>query len=567
MFWNDPAMKPFHDKFMAKFNEKFTSQIEKDLGLKVDDFLALPQGQFTLGTTVNGSNGHDDLPPGVVLLLDAKDKSDLLKTNLAALVKKWTDAGRTLRTEDFHGLKFSVLTLQSNDLEAIFPHKPPMLEVGKDPKPEKPNELYFTQFESLLVVGNSAKVVEPIAAHLTGGSAPAIADDAVFAADKPGQFGGSPLYFGWFNGSKFFTMLADAAADDASDPDHLVPRMDMVKVIGAAGLGGLKSASFAVRENSDGSSVVFHFNAPESTRSGLMKIFALPAKDANPPAFVPADVVKFSRMRLDMKSAWAELQKIVAGISPQGLAGINAVIDMANTFGQQKNPGFDVRNALINNIGDDIVNYSKAPVGDTLAALSDPPSLFLMTVARPDEAIEAIKTIASMAQPQSDADKTTREFLGKKIYNIALRPTRKPGSAAPVPQTLSVATSGGYLALSMDGAMVEEFLRSAEKPPKPLRDNERLTDSLARVNGAGGGIFGFQNQRETMRQTFRLLKNSAEADTALKMFPPAYREWADFTLLPDYERVQKYFDISIYSGTANSEGMTVKVYSPRPLGL
>lgn len=567
MFWNDPAMKPFHDKFMTKFNEKFTAQLEKDLGIKVDDFLALPQGQFTMATTVNGSTGHDDTPPGIALLLDAKDKSDSLKTQLAALMKKWTDAGRALRTEEIHGLKFTVVTLNSNDLQAIFPRKPPMLEIGKDPKPEKPGELYFTQFESLLVVGNSIKVVEPIAAHLTGGSAPAIADDAVFSADKPAQFGGSPIYFGWFNGSKFFTMMADASADDASDPDHLVPRMDAVKFIGAAGLGGLKSASFSVRETSDGSSFAVHFNAPESTRAGLLKILALSAKDASAPAFVPADVVKFSRFRLDMKSTWAELQKMIAGISPQGLSGINAVIDMANSFGQQKNPSFDVRNALINNIGDDIINYTKAPVGETLAALADPPSLFLMSVAKPDEAIEAIKTVASMAQPQEDAKKSTREFLGKKIYSIAMRPTRKLGSAAPVPQSLSVASSGGYLAMSMEGSMVEEFLRSAEKPPKPLRDNERLNDSLSHVSGAGGGIFGYQNQRETMRQSFRLLKNSAQSDTTFQMFPPAYREWADFTLLPDYERVQKYFDLSIYSGSANSEGLTVKVYSPRPPGL
>ena len=567
MFWNDTAMKPFHDKFMGKFNEKFLAPLEKDLNLKVDDFLALPQGQFTLAATVNGSNGHDDVPPGIVLLLDAKDKSDSLKTQLAALVKKWTDAGRTLRTEDFHGIKFSVLTLNSNDLDAVFSRKPPMLEIGKEPKPKKTDELYFAQFESLLVVGNSPKVIEPIASHLTGGSAPAIADDAVFSADKPAQFGGSPLYFGWFNGNKFFTMLADASADETSDPDHLVPRMDMVKVIGAAGLGGLKSLSVAVRETGDGSTLTFHLNAPENSRAGLVKLLALPAKDANVPAFVPADAMTFSRMRLDMKTTWAELQKMMAGISPQGLSGLNAVIDMANTFGHQKNPAFDIRNALINNIGDDIVNYSKAPTGDSLAALADPPSLFLMAVAKPDEAIEAIKTLASMAQPQEDATKTTREFLGKKIYSIALRSARKPGAAAPVSQTISLASSGGYLAMSMDAAMVEEFLRSAEKPPKSLRDNGRLSDSLSHVNGAGGGFFGYQNQRETMRQSFKLLKNAARPEATLQMFPPAYREWADFTLLPEYERVQKYFDISLYSGSANSEGLTVKVYSPRPPGL
>ena len=123
MFWNDAAMRPFHDKLMAKFNEKFVAPLEQDLGMKVADFLALPQGQFTLAVTVNGSSGHDDVPPGLILLLDAKDKSGALKTNLAALTKKWADAGRKLRTENIHGLAFTVVPLSSNDFSGIFPKR------------------------------------------------------------------------------------------------------------------------------------------------------------------------------------------------------------------------------------------------------------------------------------------------------------------------------------------------------------------------------------------------------------------------------------------------------------
>ncbi len=565
LFWNDPSMKAFHDKFMSKFSEKFIAPLEKDLGVNVDDFMALPQGQFTLATTINGSNGHDDVPPGYVLLLDAKDKSDLLKTQLATLTKKWTDAGRTFRTEDFHGIKFTVLTLKSNDLSAIFPSQPPVLELGKAPKPEKPGELFFAQSGSLLIAGNSAKTVEPIAAHLTGGSVPALADDAVFAADKTAQFRDAPEYFGWFNGNKFFNLLADAAADDSSDPNHLVPRFNTVKIVGILGVGGLKSVTFAMRESQAGSTFSVHINAPESVRNGLLKILALPSKDASVPTFVPADVVKFSRIRIDAKSTWADLLKMFGSISPQSLAGVNAAIDMANGFGQQKNPAFDLRNALIGNLNDDLVSYSKSPTGDSLAALADPPSLMLVGVAKPEEVIDAIKVVAGLAQSQSGVE-APREFLGKKIHTIAMRPVRKFGNANPVTRSLYVAASGGYLGVSSDAGILEEFLRSADKPPKPLRDNARLTDALAQAGGTTG-MFGYQNQRETMRESFKLLKNAAEADTALQMFPPAYREWADFTLLPDYEKVQKYFDISVYSGNANSDGIMIKVYSPRPPGL
>ncbi len=560
MFWNDPTMKAFHDKFMAKLTEKFLAPLEKDLSLKVADFLALPQGQFTLAVTVNGSNGHDDIPPGIVALLDAREKSSQLKTNLAALVKKWTDAGRTLRTEKINGLAFTVVPLNSNDFSSILPKKTPVSEIGKEPKPEKPGEIYFAQFESLLVAGNSPKALEAVAAHLTGGRPPALADEATFAADKPAQFRDAPLYYGWFNGDKVFTLLSQSSEDtgDAATPS-LMPKFTPAKVIGALGLGGLKSASFAMRENRDGSAFTMHITAPEAQRLGLLKILSIGAKDASAPAFVPAEAVKFSRIRLDGKQTWAELQKMVAGISPQGLASLNAVIDVANTMARMKDPSFDLRTALFGNLGDDFMSYQKPAAGDSLAALAKPPTLYLMAIANPDQTIAAIKTIAGMTGAPGTATEP-REFLGKKIHTLTLRAA--PGTTQG--NSIYLAASGGYLALSGDTAMLEEYLRSADGKVKPLAETAGLAEAAQRVGGPGGGLFGYQNSREIMRSTFKLLKNSAQADAALKMFPAAVREWADFNLLPEFEPVQKYFYISVFAGSANADGLTLKMFHPRP---
>jgi len=561
--WDELAMKPFRDKFLAKWNEKFVAPLEKDLGIKVADFLALPQGQLTFAVTVNGSTGHDDLPPGLVLLLDAKKQSGALQTNLATLTKKWTDAGRVLRTEKINGLAFTVVPLTSNDFSGIFPKRPVVQELGKEPKPEKPGEIYFTQFESLLVAGNSAKAVEAVAAHLTGGRAPALANDTAFAADKTAQFRDAPVYYGWFNGKACFSLISQAN-DDSHDPNAspFKPQFSAGKILDATGLNGLKSASFAVRETTDGAAVTLHITAPEAGRTGLLKILALPPRDAAAPAFVPADVVKFSRLRLDGKLLWAELQKIVAGISPQGLIGLNAAIETANTLAQQKTPGFDLRTALFANLGDDLITYQKPPAGDSLAALSKPPTLILLAVANPDQVINAIQTVAGLAAPQ-DATATPREFLGKKIHTLALRAARNPATGAVNPNSLYVASSGGYLAFSADTAILEEYLRSAGSQNQPLRETAAMAD-VVRHLGTGGGLFGYENQRETMRLAFKLLKSSAEGDNSLKLLPPAVREWIDFSLLPDFAVVQKYFYISAYAGSANADGLTLKVFTPHP---
>ncbi|HEV2694455.1 MAG TPA: hypothetical protein VG347_16295, partial [Verrucomicrobiae bacterium] len=354
LFWNDPAMKPFHDKFMGKFTEKFITPLEKDLGLNVNDFTGLLQGQFTVAATVNGSNGHDDIPAGVVLLLDVKDKSSQLKTNLATLTKKMTDNGRSLRTEKIRGTDFTVVTLATNDLANLFGQKTPVSEIGKEEKPPQPVDIYFAQSGSLLIAANSLKLADAIMAHLTGGSVPALADDANFAADKLSQFRNTPTYYGWFNGKVFFNLLAQAPENPDADSGSMMPKFSPTKILQATGLGNIKSASFAMHDGRDGSIADVHISAPVDDRSGLLKIISLPAKDASAPAFVPADAIKFTRIRLDGKQAWTDLQKMFADLSPQALAAVNSVVDIANASVQQKDPSFDLRKNFFGNLGDDI---------------------------------------------------------------------------------------------------------------------------------------------------------------------------------------------------------------------
>lgn len=561
MFWNDPAMKPFRDHFMAKLDETCIAPLEQDLGIKVADFTALPQGQCTLAVTVNGSTGHDDVPPGLLLLLDTKGKSDSLRTNLAALTRKWTDAGRALRTETIHGTPFTVVTLSSNDLAGILPQKPPVSVIGEPPKPApKPTDIYIAQYDSLLIVGNSAKVVEPVIAHLTGSSMPSLADNPVFAADKVAQFRDSPTYYAWFDAKDFFSLISSQSADD-SDPSPFASQFDPAKILAATGLNGLKSAAVALRESHDGSALTIHLDAPEGTRDGLLKIFALPPKDAGIPSFVPSDAIKFSRVRLDGKKTWDQLLKVITAISPQALAQVNSAIDTVNTIAQQKDPGFDLRNNLFANLGDDLITYQKAPLDNSLAALGSMPVITLVAVANPDEMIQAVRGIAALVAPQASAP-PPQDFLGHKIYSIALRPRTQPdGTSIPV-NPLLVSSSSSYVAFSRDPGILDEYLRSADGKTTPLNQTPGLADAIQHIGGTGGGDFGYQDQRKTMETVFKVW--NANGDPAMRMLPPAIREWADFSLLPAFDSVAKYFYISVYAASSDSSGITLKMFNPRP---
>ena len=568
LFWNDPAMKPFHDKFMAGWNEKFIAPLERDLGVKLGDFTDLPQGQLTFAVTQNGWTGGDDPKPGVLLLLDARGKSDLLKTNLAVLRKKWADAGKPMRNETIRGILFSVVPLSSNDIPAtlagVFPKHRIVQELGRENKPPPPGEIVVGQFESLLIVGSSLKAVEPVATRLTGGALPPLADNALFAADRLAQFRDAPLYYGWLNAKTLCDVLVHITPPEPNpEAPSPVPPIPWDKILTASGLTGLKSASLSYRESHDGSQLNFYLAAPEASRQGIFKIIAAAPKDANPPAFVPGDAVKFWRVRVDGQKSWTAFAKMIEEISPAWLAGLNSAISIANATAQQKDPNFDVRKNLIGNLGDDWINFQKAPPGKTPADLNTGPSLFLFAALNPEQTVLAIKNVAALTSSQENAP-APRDFLGRKIYTIALRSPRPSA-----PRSLYCAASGGYVALTTDVSTLEAYLRSADSKVKPLRETAGLADAAQHVGGAGNGLFTYQDQREIMRETLTVLKNSPKdrptSGSSLPFAPEKiFSEWMDFSLLPDFDKVSKYFYFSVSSGNVTADGLSFKMYAPRP---
>ncbi len=584
-FWNDPAMKPFKDKFLTKWKEEFVQPLERELNLRFEDYIGLPQGQLTFAVTQNGWQGDDDKTLGMVLLLDAKDKSGQLKTNLADLRQKWVERGKAVKTEKIRDLEFSVLAVSSNDmpktLKKFFPGSAPVeREPGAEEPAAKPagkSEWVIGQFESLLIVGNSTKVVERIVIRLTGGAMPSLGELAAYDGNHQALFRDSPGY-GWVNMKAFIDIFTRKPSEnktgDLSDP---LSMFKTDKVITATGLAGLKTVAFNFHNTTEGSLVNVLIGVPESARQGIFKILAGEAKETSAPAFVPADAVKFQRWRIDGQKAWATLEKMLGDISPQLVGYLNFVIDSANTAAKEKDPGFDLRKNLIGNLGDDMISYEKAPRGGSIAQLQTPPSLFLLGSPNPEQFVAALKGILGSLSQQANSP-AEREFLGRKIYNVPMPTLPFPtGDSKPAaPRTLSYAATSGYVVMSTEASLLEEYLRSSENQGKSLRETAGLVEATQKVSGPGTAFLGYENQAETMRATFEQLRKDPAGATneLLGVFSSVGAAaagkalgWMDYSLLPSFDKVAKYFHFTVQSGSASVDGLSFKVFAPVPPGL
>ncbi|HZV33660.1 MAG TPA: hypothetical protein VFB72_03720, partial [Verrucomicrobiae bacterium] len=564
-FWNDPAMKDFKDKFMGKVSGGYLTALEHDLGLHLEDYTNLPQGQFTLACIQNGWQGKQG-QPAFFVLLDTKDKSSRLKANLDELKKKWINLGKNIRTEKIRDVDFSVVSVSKADF--IKPSTKPAEPLGPDLPPPMPpdtnnmtrRDIYIGQAGSLLIACDSPKVIEKVLARLSGGSVNVLSDFAAFDANHA-MFHDVPVY-GWINIKAFVDVFSQSSEADA-DAAAGAFGFSADKVLAGLGLNAVKSIAFNCRFSDEGSQLNVTLSVPDGARTGLVKLFAGDAKDCNPPAFVPADAVKFQRWRFDGPKAWPTIRKTIVDIFPTAGGVLDMALGAVEADAKDKDPSFDLNKNLFGNLSGDIVTYEKNPKPGSTDPNSGP-SIFLLGSPNPDQLADAMKRLLVVFSPQA-ATPADREFLGHKIYTVTL-PTAPPQRGAPPPptRTLSYTTANSYVAFSSDAGILEEYLRSAESQPKALREMPGLTDAMQKVAGSDASLFGFSNEAESMRASFDAMRKSPAPDNfvAFGLILPFLgygdvksKDWVDVTLLPPYDKISKYFYFSVYGTSTTPDGI------------
>jgi hypothetical protein len=569
--WAEPSMKAFKEKFLEKFNNDTLKPIEKELGLNFSNYTSLARGQFTIAVTQNGWDGRSDQQPGILWIVDTKDKSAQLKTNLTELRKKWTESGKKMRTDKIRGVEFTTVIVDTQELgkslEKVLPGQKPPPPADEPKLAKKAIEWVIGQSDSLLIVSDAAKDVEKVLALQSGTSVPMLADQAAFAANAPMLR--DAQYFLWINVKPIMSTLARRPEQKGEGDPLLGAAPSFEKILNAAGLSGVQTLAFNMTQAADGSMGTVSINVPETARKGLFTILAVNPKDASPPPFVPADAVKFDRWRIDLQKGWTTLENLIADVVPGG-GSVKLILDMA---GKDKDPNFDFRKQLLANLGDDLITYKKSPRTQTAADLDSPPSVTLIGAKNAEQFASSLKALTSIFPPNLIKYKE-REFLGRTVYSF----TSPMGNQGEEPKPLSYAASAGYVAFSTDVAALEEFLRSGEGNLKSLREFPGLNDAAQKVGGSASGFFSFENQNETMRASFETAKKDPKAVSALLGAGSlstvlgvgtggenkGYAEWFDFSLLPPYDRVSKYFHFDVSAMTVSPNAITFKMFTPTP---
>jgi hypothetical protein len=584
--WADPSLKPFKEKFLTKLRSSVLEPLERDLGIRLEDYTGLVQGQFSLAVTGINSENETDQNLGMLLLVDSGEEAAALGVRLQELRREWVDAGLTVRDQRIRDVEFSVLIVSAEDVlkpvvtvfremaEGFGVEDLPMLSSGDAPNTgdgaeTSTVEIAVGQKGPLLLVGTEAKELEQVLARQAGGLAPSLEQNSDFRACYNSMLRDT-LAYGWLNFRLLYNVVEKEAKQQAaaSQSNSLMPSPD--RLLAATGLSGLRGVALGIREDAQASVVRVLVAVPEGRRHGLFRLLAQKPKEASPPLFVPADVLSYSRWRLDMKESWAALESMITEISPQFL---NMFQFALATMGGGENADFDFREDLIAHLGDDLISYMKPPREKTLLGLATAPDVMLVGSGDAGALLSGVRSMLSMLPPPLN-DVKEREFRGRKICTVGIQ--LAPGvETEGASETISFVSSGGYLAISDDDAALEEYLRSSEASMQPLRDLPGLTRAAQGVGGMSTGMLGFENSREALRIIFDSVRGSEAPLSALLGMPPsvvgldpdadaALREWLDFALLPEYDRIAKYIGLTLYSDRWTVDGYRIDMISPTP---
>jgi len=581
MFWKDESMQPFMNKFLSKITNDLTKSFEKKIGINCSDFTNLFHGQITFAAINKPSNTKQEHDLDWVLLIDTKNQSNQLKTITEKAKKKLNESEIPVKTEKIRNVEFLVTTTFSSNITKSFMNTFSMgqdsdededsedektnssatnKQIIKSTKPSSTNviTIYFGQLNDVFIAGNASSTLEKILAKIdSSSSAPALNDNPIYNSYTP-MFKDSFIN-AWLNLSFFIDIIKSNISSSANENSS-----EKERFFSALGLTGIKAFGLAVKKIDNGFISQALVNVPESERKGLTRLFLFEAKDASPPDFVPSDVIKFQRVRLDGAKTWQNLEKMISEISPDLSKFITDTISMV---GKDKDPTFDLRKQLIDNLGNDIIFWQKEPKNPSVTNINNTPTVFLIGSSNPNELIKAFRISMEIAMPMANIKE--RDFQGSKIYSISIPfPNQEinPGKVNQSVQNLYFTSSKNYLSVATEEYLIEEFLRNITGASKPLSQTPGLSDAAQKVGGMSTGYFGFQNNASMFKMFYTVLKNHTDLMKPFEILFPSIeiKDWIDVSLLPPFEKIEKYFNFVVYSAKVEPNGFLIQSYSPLP---
>ena len=555
--YKDPAMAAFIDNFKTKWQEK-KQESEREFIRTIADAGVLPQGRVAVALVLDKQMPDANVPP-VLVVAQWGDKIDKAKETIDQIVRKAIEDGARRQTEDYRGVE--ILTIEKKPPEA----------------------LNYCFIDDCLIASTSPNVLKFVIAQIKGAGSTTLADDRDYAATgkavDPSNAGRIDFYVNIKQAIK-----TEFAEDDTGKAKAIIENL---------GLNNVTSFGCSIEPagGPGGSSLAKAILKIDGAKAGICKMLEVESRPLRMPRFIADSACSISIVNLNIKKAFDELANILTRFSPQLAAIMYMPILPPSPQGE---PALQLKADIIDHLGSQIILAQSIdkpqPDRSTARPAEKQPSVetrSIIAIAIENRAAfeKSLSMIHSKMIAPNNPD-ARRELLGHTIYSVDLSgllpmlgaPGRKPMQAPAGPDKPKMPPSAFTVT---DTHLIFASESIIEQAIRMLGGNQAESISSAKwFNKAKShipsvvGLAGLQNNAasgEYFWSTMRESKKPDKADgegkdnqisvgiTSGSLFPQVMFQQAgadlfDFSLLPEFDAVKKYFGLSTFYGISRPDG-------------
>ncbi len=505
----DPQLAPFLSDFWAGLLAA-GAEVEEDIGLSIPALLSLPQGELSFALVASSTQ-----PPRFLVMLESGDQEEALRKLVDRARKAATDGGAKVIRDSVAGIE--MIRIQASAAPEASDHDPD-------------NGALFIAGGTLFI-GNDIALAKAVAERVAGqGTGEILADNAKFRRLLQECRHAS-------QGTLHFIAFADPLQlieGIAVDQPSAAFAMALLPILG---LDGLNSLGFAMSVDVAAWDSIAEFHAfLDNPRTGVLDAPAFQKGEPVPEVFVPASVIRYMPLYIDVSTTLNRVAKVVDGFRGEG------TFQRAVARPLERNLGVNLMEEVLPLTAGRIslLTWFEQPV-----RVNSRGSALIFHVKDPAAASALIEKVADKL-----GDRMQRKSLGTREYFEIAR--RRPESLPPQARLVipCVAVIEDSVVLTDSDALLAEMFATLENPNQGLRESLEFKLTLGKVRQLAGSnevtLMGYARPEEGLRALYESARSPEGRDAlrqAAESSPPAKAllEAMEKNELPPFDVLAKYF--------------------------
>lgn len=562
--YKDPAMAAFVDDFKTKWREKIRKP-DNELLRVIADIDTFPRGRVAVAFVLNEQINKDANEPPLLLIIQWGQTIAKIKEAVDKTVEKAIEDGAHRQRQDYRGVSITTIIRQSSAA------------------------LSFCFIDDCLIGSMDLDVLKFVIAHIKGADSATLADDADYTATMKAAELSAQTQIDLFVNIK--QIIKITIAED--DTGKTKTTMDNLGLDNVTSFG----CSIGLGPSTTGNKASFGkaFLKIRGEKKGICTMLDIETATLRVPQFIQPSAYSVSFVNLNIKKAYNELGNILNSISPQFAAMMYMPLLPPSPQGE---PPLQLKADIVDHLGSQIIIAQS--IREPLSDASGPrqkKSLIAVAIENRSALEKSLSLLHSKILAANNPD-ARRQLLGHTIYLIdpaaifpaspkrPKRPMQIPGRAeTPTMPKFAFTVTDTHLIFA-DESAVEQVIRALNSTETVSVITEEWFNKaksaipsvvgLASLqNDAASGEFFWSNLRELKKETSKSKDTdssttigfgvSSESPFPQLMLSRGGSDLFDFSLLPEFDEVRKYFGLSAFYGLSKPDGFffELKYLNPR----